>query len=116
MAELALMKDDVVINRWPLESGTLTIGRHDSNDIVIQEEAVSSKHARLLVEKDPHFDGMWSVTIEDLGSTNGTFVNGDKVDRAPIDAESKIKIAYSDFRLLDPAREGTDQTAYIADG
>ena len=53
-------------------SGTIDIGRDDDNDIVIPETAVSGRHARLEV-----VGGSWF--IEDLGSRNGTFVDGVRV-------------------------------------
>jgi pSer/pThr/pTyr-binding forkhead associated (FHA) protein len=52
-----------------------TIGRERGNDLVVDEETVSSRHARLLLR-----DGRW--WIEDLGSTNGTLVNESQVNRA----------------------------------
>lgn len=49
--------------------GELTIGRRPPAEVVLQDEAVSGRHARLARR-----DGEW--TVEDLGSTNGTYVNG----------------------------------------
>lgn len=53
-------------------SGVTTIGREADNDLVVDEDTVSSYHARLLAR-----DGAW--WIEDLKSTNGTLVNDAKV-------------------------------------
>jgi pSer/pThr/pTyr-binding forkhead associated (FHA) protein len=53
--------------------GSTTIGREAGNDLVVDEETVSSRHARLLPR-----DGRW--WIEDLGSRNGTLVNNDQVE------------------------------------
>jgi len=50
-----------------------TIGREAGNDLVVDEDTVSSQHARLVSR-----DGAW--WIEDLGSTNGTLVNDAQVD------------------------------------
>ena len=49
-----------------------TIGRDPDSDIAIPDEEMSALHARLVRRSD----GFW---IEDLGSTNGTFVNGERV-------------------------------------
>lgn len=105
-----------MVSRWALERGSLIIGRADSNDIVIADEAVSGRHALLHVEHDPYFDGLVNISIEDLGSTNGTFVEGRKIERSAVEPEAKIRIAYSDFILLDPARAAPDQTAHMHDG
>jgi hypothetical protein len=62
-------------DRWELNSAPLTIGRGSPNDIELHgDEFASAKHARI----EPRRDGVW---IEDIGSTNGTFVNGARIDR-----------------------------------
>lgn len=57
----------------PIRSG-ITIGREDSNDLVVDEDTVSSRHSRLVMR-----NGRW--WIEDLGSTNGTLVNEAQIGR-----------------------------------
>ncbi|MBN1995092.1 MAG: FHA domain-containing protein [Anaerolineae bacterium] len=54
---------------FPITGATLTIGRDATNDITLDDEQVSRYHARLLRQQD-------QVILEDLGSTNGTLVNG----------------------------------------
>ena len=58
----------------PVE-GAVTIGRDDSADLQLNDKAVSRRHSALRVEGE-------TVVIEDLGSRNGTFVNGERVDDA----------------------------------
>jgi pSer/pThr/pTyr-binding forkhead associated (FHA) protein len=57
----------------PLESDIVTIGRGHRNDIIIQDNEVSREHCRLVQVLDDY-------EIQDLHSTNGTFVNGQEVD------------------------------------
>jgi FHA domain len=55
---------------WVLDSSPLTVGRSSRNDIdLARDEYASSEHARL----EPRRDGVW---LEDVGSTNGTYLNG----------------------------------------
>jgi len=56
------------------EPGPLVVGRHHSCDLVIPHGSVSAQHCQL------HFDGQAHI-LEDLGSTNGTFVNGERITR-----------------------------------
>jgi FHA domain len=60
---------------WTLDSTAISIGRGATNEISIDgDEFASARHARI----EPRRDGVW---VSDLGSTNGTYVNGVKVDR-----------------------------------
>jgi hypothetical protein len=59
---------------FELNSAQLTIGRGNQNDIPIStDEYASARHARF----EPRQDGVW---VQDLGSTNGTFLNGARLD------------------------------------
>jgi len=61
--------------QYELDSAELTIGRGGQNDISIEgDEFASARHVRI----EPRRDGVW---VHDLGSTNGTHVNGVRIDR-----------------------------------
>ncbi len=61
---------------FQLDSSALTVGRGGRNDVSIEgDEFASARHVRV----EPRRDGVW---VSDLGSTNGTFVNGVRIDRA----------------------------------
>jgi len=60
----------------PLRGGAMTIGRADLNDIVLPDLGVSRKHAQLTI----HPDG--TVRVDDLGSGNGTWIRGRRLERA----------------------------------
>jgi len=60
---------------YELNSSALTVGRGGQNDVSIEgDEFASARHLRV----EPRRDGVW---VSDLGSTNGTFVNGVRIDR-----------------------------------
>ncbi len=100
VAELQLLVDDVVMKSFPLEKDTIYIGRSPHNDIVIDEESVSGEHARIDLVPNTLMDGLIDIFIEDLGSTNGTFVNQMRVKRQQLQNFDYIKIAFTDFKLV----------------
>ncbi len=81
----------------PLTDDVVTIGRAVESDIVITSRRVSREHARLRREG-------WRVILEDLGSTNGTFLNDERVQQ-PVDLrdEDRIRVGDVTFVFRDPA-------------
>ena len=60
---------------FEIDSSAVTIGRGEQNVVAIEgDEFASARHARI----EPRRDGVW---VNDLGSTNGTYVNGVRIDR-----------------------------------
>jgi Domain of unknown function (DUF4388)/Inner membrane component of T3SS, cytoplasmic domain len=79
---------------YPLKhSGVIVIGRASGIDLVLAEDMVSRKHARLAI-------GPGSITIDDLGSRNGTFVNGEKVSRATLKEGDRVLIGTNIVKLV----------------
>jgi hypothetical protein len=78
---------------FELNSAQLTIGRGNQNDIAIAtDEYASARHARF----EPRQDGVW---VQDLGSTNGTYLNGTRLDRPRRLASGDIvRIGETDLR------------------
>jgi hypothetical protein len=67
---------DVDGERYPLMGAMTVLGRDDAADIILDDPGISRRHSELRVTTDgPHF----VTTIRDLGSTNGTYVNGERV-------------------------------------
>lgn len=77
-----------------LGNDTLTIGRSSDSALVIRDDYTSSHHARLLLQGD-------SWAIQDLDSTNGTFVAGQRVSGNPVSLSlgTPIKVGATTFEL-----------------
>jgi cbb3-type cytochrome oxidase subunit 3 len=73
--------------------GGAVLGRGDSVDIHLEDPFASTRHARIAWEGS-------TVMIEDLGSTNGTYLNGEPLDGpAPLHVGDRIRIGDSEFSL-----------------
>src|SRR5688572_16416166 len=86
MVKLQLKFNAAVIKEFPIAKAETTIGRKPDNDIVIDNPAVSGHHARIVRQGDEFF-------IEDLNSTNGTFLKGQKVLKAGLKSRDEVAIA-----------------------
>jgi len=86
----ALDEGDVVT----LDTHPLTIGRGSGNDVALPEDDyASTRHARI----EPRRDGIW---VEDIGSTNGTFVNGIRLTRERrLAAGDIVRVGETDLRF-----------------
>ena len=76
-----------------LDSSPLTVGRGSQNDVPLErDEYASARHARI----EPRRDGVW---LEDIGSTNGTYLNGVKLTRArKLTAGDVVRIGETELR------------------
>jgi ABC-type multidrug transport system ATPase subunit len=78
----------------PLPSRTVRIGRAGDNDLVVDDLIVSRRHAELRAMPDGTYE------IVDLGSHNGTYLNGQPVARAPVGPGDIVGIGHSAFCLV----------------
>jgi pSer/pThr/pTyr-binding forkhead associated (FHA) protein len=79
---------------FPLNSAPVTVGRGGQNDLVLEgDEFASARHARIEVRGD----GVW---VQDLESTNGTYINGSRVVGAQrVDAGDVLRVGETDLRV-----------------
>ena len=88
----------------------LSIGRDAKNDIVIDNSYISGFHA----EMTKHVDGGYELI--DLKSSNGTFVNGQRIERSRIKGGDKIRFGQLDSRFRERAPKGTAPSAEVKPG
>ena len=113
MATLALLVDGVVVQRFTVDRTDITIGRLSNNDIHIEDGAVSSRHARIVPKANRYLPSQIDYHIEDLQSTNGTFVNGSRIDTQQLGNNDELRIAWNHFRFIDDEQPDFERTAVI---
>lgn len=85
---------------FPIEEGReIVVGRSSDLEMVLVEEMVSRRHSRIIMQGG-------ELSIEDLGSTNGTFVNGEKIQRARLKEGDRILIGTSILKVVPASDSG----------
>ena len=103
--------DGVVIKEVPLTKERTTIGRRPYNDVVIDHLAVSGEHAVIVLSGDG------TAQVEDMDSTNGTFVNGAAIKRQPLHNGDTVEVGKYKLRYLaDQAMPEYEKTVFLKPG
>ncbi len=103
MAKLILSLEGSVIRELPLDKERVTIGRKAQNDIQIENLAVSSEHACIVTILNDSF-------LEDLGSTNGTLVNGNPIKKHILQNNDLIEIGKYKLKFVNDGPVATQTT------
>jgi hypothetical protein len=111
MAKLILSLDGMVLREYPLSKERTTIGRKSHNDIVIDNLAVSGEHGMIMTILNDSF-------LEDLGSTNGTLVNGQPIKKHFLQNNDvvelgKYKLKYVSEAVAQPAGADFEKTMML---
>jgi pSer/pThr/pTyr-binding forkhead associated (FHA) protein len=93
LAKLIISRNGQVEQQIQLNKERMTLGRHPRNDIVLSHPAVSGDHAVIVTILDDSF-------LEDLHSTNGTFVNGHRIGKHFLQHQDVIKMAKFQLQFL----------------
>jgi tetratricopeptide (TPR) repeat protein len=94
-AHLTVLSGGMVGQTFAIDVGEAVIGRATSADIQINEDGISRKHAKVLRDEDG------TAKLQDLGSTNGTYLNGRRIEIEVLREGDRIRIGQSatlDFR------------------
>jgi hypothetical protein len=105
MAKLILSLDGQLIKEFTLSKERTTIGRKPHNDIQIDNLAVSGEHAIIMTILNDSF-------LEDLGSTNGTLVNGQPVKKHFLQSSDTIEIGKYKLKYMNEALASKNQAEF----
>lgn len=113
MARLVVLSEGFTGRTYELKVEKTTIGRIDDNAFPIPEPSVSSHHCEIVLRGN-------DVVVRDLDSTNGTFINGDKVSVSKITPGQILRLGNVELRLEAggpaSAKKQLDQTLVIPQG
>lgn len=100
MAKLVLLSAGMTGRTQDLKAEKTTIGRVEDNTFQIAEPSVSSHHCEVFLRGN-------DVIVKDLGSTNGTFINGEKVSETTLKAGQILRLGQVEMRLETDAPSGS---------
>lgn len=107
MPKMIVSIDGVVVKEVQLTKDRTTLGRRPYNDVVLDNLAVSGEHAVFQMSGS-------DVHIEDLNSTNGTYVNGKAVKKQLLRHNDNIEVGKHKIKFLnEPAGSGFEKTMII---
>jgi len=106
-SKLILTLDGEIIDEYPLETETFSIGRKHTNDVQLNDLTMSGHHALISrIQSSQTF-------IEDLGSTNGTLVNGNHVKKMALKHGDIIQMGHHQFTFLNEGGAQYEPTMFI---
>ncbi|MCP4041022.1 MAG: FHA domain-containing protein [Gammaproteobacteria bacterium] len=100
-AKLVLSLNGSVLREYPLTKERVTIGRKAENDIHVDNLAVSGQHALIITILNDSF-------LEDLGSTNGTYVNGKLIKKHALQDSDVIGVGKHELKYLNEQASSTE--------
>jgi pSer/pThr/pTyr-binding forkhead associated (FHA) protein len=101
MYKLLEMIDGNVIREHSLAGALFRIGRNPGNDLQPDDPSVSGNHAAISLISMDYLDGAQDIVIEDLGSTNGTLVNGKRVKQQRLKHGDMLAMGALQIKLVD---------------
>ena len=114
MAKLVVLSAGMTGRTQELKADKTTVGRVEDNTFQIAEPSVSSHHCEVLLRGS-------EVVVRDLNSTNGTYINGDKITERVIKPGQILRLGQVELRLetdapTAPAKKQLDQTLVMQRG
>ena len=109
MGKLVVSLDNVVLKEVVIQKDRTTLGRRPYNDIVIDNLAVSGEHSVLMAVGDNLF-------IEDLNSTNGTYINGKPIKKQLLAHNDSIEIGKYRIKYLTNEAPDYEKTMILRPG
>jgi pSer/pThr/pTyr-binding forkhead associated (FHA) protein len=106
MAKIILTLDGAVVREYPIDKDSISIGRRHGNDIQLNDLTVSGRHALITTLGD-------HVYVDDLGSTNGTLLNGSRITKSVIKHGDLVQTGNYQFTYYADDVEEYEPTMFI---
>lgn len=117
MLKLKHIVNSVVVSEHTLAPGKFTIGRNSGNSLQLDDGVVSGLHAVLTITANEYMPEALDISVKDLNSTNGVYVNNIKVKERKLNHDDVVRIGSHEFKVFDDAQSnmGTQTEYYVPD-
>lgn len=112
MIKLKHIVNGIAASDIDMAEGEFTIGRNEGNSLQLDDGVVSGNHALITLRADECFPKIFDVTIKDLGSTNGTYVNNASIKESKLMHGDSIRLGTHEFKVFDDQATVGTQTEY----
>ena len=106
MSKLIMTLDGAIIREFMIDKDSISIGRKHGNDIQLNDLTVSGRHALITVMGE-------NTYVDDLGSTNGTLLNGGRVSKSMLSHSDLIQIGNYQFTFFQDEDEEYEPTMFL---
>jgi len=113
MAKLTLSYNGVTLREYQLTGSRVSVGRRSDNNIRLDDPTVSGTHAIISLKPDPYLENQIVATLVDFNSTNGVFVNGERVKQKRLNSGDVIRIGQHELQFDQQNSFDATQTAVM---
>jgi hypothetical protein len=107
MAKLVILNQGMTGRTLELSVERTTVGRVEENTFQIADASVSSRHAEILLHGT-------EIVVKDLNSTNGTYINGEKISEAPLKPGQTLRFGQVELKIDDGKPVNAQQAPVVA--
>ncbi|MCG6937945.1 MAG: FHA domain-containing protein [Gammaproteobacteria bacterium] len=116
MVVLKQISNGVVISKIEVAEDDFTIGRNNGNSLQLADGVVSGVHAVVSLKPNKYVAEWFDISIRDLDSTNGTYVNDIAIKEQEIRHGDVIRIGTYEFKVFDDkSTSNTETLFYVPD-
>jgi pSer/pThr/pTyr-binding forkhead associated (FHA) protein len=113
MFKLLQIVEGNLVSEHPLHAPQFTIGRNPGNDLQPDDASVSGNHAVVKVTPSTYAEDVLEASVEDLGSTNGTRVNGRPIERQLLKHGDVLSLGTLVLKFIDEQALGLEGTRIL---
>lgn len=106
MSKLIMTLDGAIIREFMIDKDSISIGRKHGNDIQLNDLTVSGRHALITLMGEHTY-------VDDLGSTNGTLLNGGRVSKSVLNHGDVVQVGNYQFTFFEREEEDYEPTMFL---